>query len=97
MSDDALKDAKLKALEEQVAQNQLLIRSLSGQVRARQLQSQEQFDQNAQLRTSVLLLESDNIQNQQTVHNLSERVKVLEKEKADLEANASQHKKKSEK
>ena len=97
MTDDVLKDAKLKALEEQMEGNQKLIRSISGQLRARQIQAQEQFEQNAQLRASVLILEEALNNSQVSVQNLNERIKVLEKEKADLETNASQHKKKSEK
>jgi hypothetical protein len=82
---DELKEAKLKHFENENAQLQMAIKNVSSQVRARQIQAQEQFEQNAQFRTSILLLEDALRLAQIDNGSLNERVKVLELEKADLQ------------
>jgi len=86
MTEQALKDAKLAALEKVNAELNLTLKSLSGQVKARQLQAQEQFDQNAQFRSSILLLELDLNNLTLEKNSLLERIKLLEKEKEEHQA-----------
>jgi hypothetical protein len=86
MTDQALKDAKLTSLENDNNHLQMVVKSLTSQVKARQIQAQEQFEQSANFRTSILLLEEMLQKVQASEKYLTERVQVLEKEKTDLEA-----------
>lgn len=69
--------------DDQTDQLQMTIQSLTGQLRARQIQGQEIFEQSAQLRTSILLLEDALRKSQLDNQSLTERLKILEKEKSD--------------
>lgn len=97
MSQEAFDHAKLDHLMKENAQLQASIQSLYGQVRARQIQAQEQFEQNAQFRTSILILEDGMRKAQMDTLSLTERLKTLEQEKAELQAKLDLHPKKEEK
>jgi excinuclease UvrABC nuclease subunit len=84
--DQALNDAKLKSLEEQNVQLQTQFQSLVGQLRARKIQADEQFEQNAQFRTSIILLEEAFRKAQIDLQSANERIAVIEKEKAALQS-----------
>lgn len=84
MSEQALKDAKMIALETMNTQLQQTLTGISSQLRARIQCSQELFDANNNLRSSNILLEDCIKKLQGDIHAMTERVNVLETEKAEL-------------
>lgn len=86
MSDQALKDAKLKTLETENAQLQQVVRNLAAECRSRKQACDELFNANVQLRSVQLLLEEDIQRFQKEYLMMAERCTDLQKKIDELEA-----------
>lgn len=84
MSDEALKDAKIKALEDEKRSFQNIVNNFSGTIRAQKAALEEFLQANIGLKSSLILLEERQHALNKDLSMFSERINVLENEKKDL-------------